>query len=243
MKTPKSILLTAMALQGFLFACSTAPDEEDAVIQLQYRIKSSYTSKSKRPEQGAIARAHIYTKSKYRPKVAVTASFDLNGKDLQEAGEGSYLLNEAAILEKPYVLNWTIAGYGDSTVRLADTVDSPMLLSPTGSTDTVPKRTGASIVYASTSATNATSDKRVYCLIMLDQSTGERSNGDDSHAMFDQSDNGRIDLTPAILEGLKPNRRYVLSVERGSSKQFPNASIRIVSSSFSEVTTTFFLGE
>jgi hypothetical protein len=243
MKTPKSIVLTVMALQGLLYACGTAPDEEDAVIQLQYRINSSYTSKTTVPDQNAIARAHIYSKTKYRPKVAVTASFVLNGKVLQESGEGSYVLNDAAVLEKPYVLNWTIAGYGDSSVRFADTIESPIMLSAKGSTDTVSKHAGATILYASTSGIENTGDKRIYCLIMPDQALGERKFSDDSRTMFDQSDNGRIELNPAILEGLKPNRRYVLSIERGSSKQFPNVSIRIVSSSFSEVRTMFFLGE
>lgn len=243
MKTPKWTLFVVMTLQGILCSCGTAPDEEDAVIQLQYRIKSVYTNSSANPVQSAIARAHIYKNSKYRPKVAVTASFSMNDRILREAGEGSYILNDVAVLENPYVLNWTIAGYGDSTLEFADTIGAPMTLSQIASADTISKGAGTTIDYAGSSRTDDSDNKRVYCLIMLDNTGGERDYSDDSHSMFDQSDNGRIELTPVILEALKPNRRYVLSVERGTSKQVPHSRIRIVSSSFSELTTPFYLSE
>ena len=236
-------MVIAITLQGFLCSCSTGPDEEDAVIQLQYRIKSAYTNSSANLVQSALARAHIYKNSKYRPKVAVTASFSMNDKVLREAGEGSYILNDVAVLEKPYVLNWTIAGYGDSTLRFADTIGAPITLSQIALADTISKGAGTIIEYAGSSRTDDSDNKRVYCLIMLDNTGGERDYSDDSHSMFDQSDNGRIELTPAILEVLKPNRRYVLSVERGASKQVPQFGIRIVSSSFSELTMPFYLSE
>ena len=240
-----ALFVSALGMIG----CSSTPEKPIVTVQVQYRVTRDYKPDSTAsraaqmtqpaPQTTAMARANIFEKRASK----ATASFVLNGQQLYDADRGTYLRNDANIVSDPYVLQWSVKDYQDSTVVVSDTILAPLAISDFSSGDTVSKAKGFTLQFTGVAGEGATMLDRVYGLIVGQNPDGTPLLTDNTRTMFDQADDGQLEVAPGVLAELRTNTSYKLLIERGRTKKIRQYNVDVVSSSFSEALTYFYLVE
>jgi hypothetical protein len=233
-------------------SCASARPEDLSKVHLQYRIASEYLPNTTTPNVRAYARAYSYERwdSKKNPR------FELNGLALNQVDRGVYLRNDVPVVGQPFILEWSIYGYTEEVVILRDTVEPPLTISDYASGDTVSKTTGFALLLEGVSGNTTkideagitgnvvkehASNERLFCMIVGQNEDGTALLTDKTRTMFDQPNDGQLEITPALLSSLSPNIKYKLVIERGRSNNAAGEDVGVVSNSFTEASTYFYL--
>lgn len=250
----RTVLSSVAIAAAIVMSCASAKDETLAKLHVQYRIITEYTPDAYAPKMHAIARALTFEKwdSQKKPR------FALNGQQLIEGKRGIYTRDSIPVAGYPYVLEWTILDYIADTISIHDTINAPLTISEYASGDTVSKAQGFTLVLsgATGNTSNVTEAEgisgnvdgtqqaaRLYCLITGQNSDGTPLLTDTTRIMFNQNDDGRLEISAGVLSGLAVNTHYKLFIERGRSAHNASEDVDVISNSFSEALTYFYLAE